>query len=423
MEPFKRIELLLEELEQRGQLRRPEDGELRSRVMSTARTLEVPFVDLSSNDYLGMASGDPSFGDALGEVARISSEMGVDRRGSSDVSRETSEGDAMGADGLRGCSEGQRVGAGASRLLGGTHPEHLALESELASWVGQPEALVFSSGYAANLGLLSSLPQPDDAVFSDALNHASIIDGCRLSRAEVTVYPHKDLQTLESMLQASAANGQKWVVSETYFSMDGDSPDLLRLRELCDRHHAALIVDEAHALGVFGPRGAGLAAQSAVRPDIFVGAFGKAVGLQGAFVAGPSLLKRWLWNKARSFVFSTAPTPYLSAHLLFHVKQVQLAEAKRDHLVRIASRLRAELLRQGHVLPTDSFGPIIPILIGDSCRALDLAERLRALGILVYPVRPPTVPEGTARLRLTVTTAITEVSLQYVLRALNSVLQ
>jgi 8-amino-7-oxononanoate synthase len=414
--PLKRIEALLSELEDKGQLRLPEDGELRGRVAAAATGLGVPFVDLCSNDYLGFASGGLGLG---GEGAEVEA---PGPGGAGDVSRETSLGSSLRPSRVDSGSEVVRAGAGASRLLGGTHPEHLALESQLAEWVGQPEALLFSSGYAANLGLLSSLPQAEDLVLSDSLNHASIIDGCRLSRARVGVYAHKDLQMLESMLRDSSCEGEKWVVSETYFSMDGDSPDLPKLRALCDRYQAGLILDEAHALGVFGLRGAGLAAGCGVAPDVFVGAFGKALGLQGAFVAGPGVLKRWLWNKARSFVFSTAPTPALAAQQLFHVKQVQLAESRRRRLFTLVDRIRAELVRQGLPVAQDSFGPIIPILIGDSHRSLELAEQLRARGVLVYPVRPPTVPEGTARLRLTVTAAITDESLSHLFLALDSVL-
>jgi 8-amino-7-oxononanoate synthase len=198
-----------------------------------------------------------------------------------------------------------RSGAGASRLVSGSDPSHEEAEVTLASWLGAEAALLFSSGYAANTGVLAALARPGDIIVSDALNHASIIDGCRLSGASVRVVPHGDAAAVDAALAASTGAAHRWVVTEAYFSMDGDSPDLPSLRTICDRRDAALIVDEAHALGVFGPRGTGLCAAAGVRPDVLVGTASKALGLQGAFVVGPRRLRLWLWNRARSFVFST----------------------------------------------------------------------------------------------------------------------
>ncbi|MGH7439646.1 MAG: aminotransferase class I/II-fold pyridoxal phosphate-dependent enzyme, partial [Polyangiaceae bacterium] len=206
-------------------------------------------------------------------------------------------------------------GSGASRLVSGERAEHGALEEAVAGLVGLPSSLVFSSGYAANVGLLSSLPRPGDLVVSDALNHASIIDGIRLSKCRVAVVPHLDVGAVEAALGDRGA-GRAFVVTESYFSMDADSPDLRALRAVCDRHGAALLVDEAHAIGVLGPGGAGLCAEQGVVPDALVGTFGKAFGAAGAFVAGCEPLTQWLWNTARSFVFSTGMSPVVAAAAL-----------------------------------------------------------------------------------------------------------
>lgn len=292
-------------------------------------------------------------------------------------------------------------GAGASRLIFGTHRAHLELEDVLARWVGKPRALLFTSGYAANVGTLQSLCDADSVIISDALNHASLIDGCRLSRAKTIVVPHRALDQVERALSAHSNVSALWVVVESYYSMDGDSPDLPALRRLCDRYRAHLVVDEAHALGVFGLNGAGLCAAAGVDPDILIGTLGKAVGGSGAFVAGSEALYTWLWNRARSFVFSTAPSPLVSALVLCHVKHVIGAEAQRSRLHALAQRLRGPLLAAGLRLPEGNHGPIIPILLGDERRTLQAAAHLRREHILVQAIRPPTVPSGSARLRVT----------------------
>lgn len=201
-------------------------------------------------------------------------------------------------------------GSGASRLIAGERAEHRELEQRLASWTGTEDALVFSSGYAANVGVLSALASPGDLIVSDALNHASIIDGSRLSRARIAVVPHLDVGAVRAALR-TRETGRAWVVVESYYSMDADGPDLAQLRGACDEAGAALLVDEAHALGVLGPGGRGRCAEAGVRPDVLVGTLGKSLGSQGAFVAGRAVLKSWLWNRARSFVFSTGLSPRL----------------------------------------------------------------------------------------------------------------
>ncbi|HYP75526.1 MAG TPA: 8-amino-7-oxononanoate synthase [Polyangiaceae bacterium] len=354
------------DLGSRGLLREPDDGSLRRTVCESARKLGLPLLDASSNDYLGLAS--------------------------SAVSRET-----LG-----------NPGAAASRLIHGSTAEHARLEATLAGWVGTETALLFSSTYAANVGLISALGLPGTVVLSDAANHASLIDGARLSKAEVRVVPHLDLAALATALEESRGARACWVVTESYFSMDGDGPDLAALRALCDRYEACLVVDEAHALGVFGPAGKGLCAEAQVKPDILVGALGKAVGTHGGFVAGDSQLRTFLWNRARSFVFSTAPSPRLTELTQFHVELVREADALRRSLSQNAAALRTQLAAAGLPLSPNSFGPIVSVLLGDNRRVLAAAERLRSLGILAQAIRPPTVPLGSARLRLTVKATFTE---------------
>jgi 8-amino-7-oxononanoate synthase len=354
------IDQALSELRTNSLMREPDDGAGRRDVAAAATLCGLPVLDASSNDYLGLAA------------AR--------------VSRETTA----------------HAGAAASRLIHGSTVEHVTLEAELASWVGAESALLFSSTYAANVGLLSALGVPGSVILSDSANHASIIDGARLSKADVRVLPHLDLGALTRALQAERGSRACWVVTESYFSMDGDGPDLVRLRALCDEHDACLIVDEAHALGVFGPSGSGRCAAAKVKPDILVGALGKAVGTQGGFIAGAAQLRAYLWNKARSFVFSTAPSPQLAQLTSAHVRLARAADELRGLLQRNAELLRAELQAAGLTLAPHSFGPIISLILGENERALAAAARLRKAGILAQAIRPPTVPSGASRLRLTV---------------------
>jgi len=319
------------------------------------------------------------------------------------------------------------AGAGASRLIAGEREEHRRLERAFAAFLGVEDVLAFTSGYAANVGALSALARPGDLLVSDALNHASIIDGARLSRARVAVIPHGDVAAVERAL-AERSEARAWVVVESYFSMDADGPDLAALRAVCDAHGAALVVDEAHALGVLGPGGRGLAAAAGVRPDVLVGTLGKAFGGQGAFVAGKAVLRDWLWNRARSFVFSTglAPSSAASAtRALQHVVETpELAARVGAH----ASRLREGLERAGAVrgtapMPSSTepavepspsapvllgFGHIVPLVVGSPARAVRLAQLMRSHGVEVQAIRPPTVPVGTSRVRMTVTARHTE---------------
>jgi 8-amino-7-oxononanoate synthase len=364
-----RFESLLDQtlarLRSESLLREPDDGSARAGVALAAERLGLAPLDASSNDYLGFATRS--------------------------VSRETMA----------------NPGAAASRLIYGSTAEHLQLESELARWVGFESGLLFSSTYAANLGLISALGVPDSVILSDSANHASLIDGARLSKAEVRVLPHLDLAALSHALDEHHGSRACWVVTESYFSMDGDGPDLAAIRALCDRHDACLIVDEAHALGVFGPSGSGRCAEAGVKADVLVGALGKAVGTHGGFVAGSQQLRTFLWNRARSFVFSTAPSPRSADLTRAHVKLTREADPLRALLTSNAALLRAELKAAHLPLAPDSFGPIVSVILGENERVLAAAQRLRDVGILAQAIRPPTVPIGGARLRLTVKATFT----------------
>lgn len=293
-----------------------------------------------------------------------------------------------------------RGGAGASRLISGDHDELLNAEAALADWVGAEAALLVSSGYAANVGCLAALASSADVIVSDELNHASIIDGCRLSRACVEVFPHLDLDAAAAALERHRGAARRWLVTESYFSMDGDSPDLVAARRLCDATDTALVVDEAHALGVFGAQGRGLCHRDGVVPDVLVGTLGKAVGLAGAFVAGSARLRSVLYNRARSFVFSTGVSPWLASAITERVATVRQDDASRRRLADLSHRFR-EQVGQAAPVPARSHGPIVPWMVGDSASAVALSDALRKEGIVVAAIRPPTVPEGTARLRVT----------------------
>lgn len=314
-----------------------------------------------------------------------------------------------------------RTGAGASRLIDGTTPEHDALEDAIAAFLGREDALVFASGYTANLGLVSCLAGPSDVIVSDRLNHASIIDGCRLSRAEIAVVPHLDVAAVERALtehrDRNRPGSRAFVVTESYFSMDGDIPDLVALRAITHRFNAPLLVDEAHALGVFGPQGRGLCHARGVVPDATVGTFGKSAGASGAFVAGSASLIEWLWNRARSFVFSTGISPVLARTALRGLTRMIGDDLGRERLLSHAARLREGLVAQGYQVPSGSVGPIVPVMIGDAARALAVADDLALEGVRVVAIRPPTVPEGTSRLRVTVHAGLTETDIDRALEA------
>lgn len=290
-------------------------------------------------------------------------------------------------------------GAGASRLVAGEHVEHGMLEAALGSWLGVEGTLLFTSGYAANVGLVPALAfSGDDLIVSDALNHASLVDGCRLARAKTVIAPHKDHEAVRALLRGSKAK-RRWVLTESYFSMDADTPDLAALRGICDEYAAGLIVDEAHALGVLGPDGRGLLAASNVQADVVIGTLGKAFGGAGAFVGGCHALREWLWNRARSFVFSTGQSPRVAHAALTALERLRTGDDLRRATLERADQLRAGLQSLGH--SPLGYGHVVPWLIGDSREASRVAASLREQGFPVEPIRPPSVAPGTARIRFT----------------------
>lgn len=292
------------------------------------------------------------------------------------------------------------TGARASRLLGGGSPLDLQAESACAAWLGAEAGLLFPSAYQANLGLIGALVGPGDVVLSDALNHASLIDGVRLSRAEVRVFAHGDLDELESELAGARGSRRRLVVTEGVFSMDGDIPPLRAMHELCVQYDAWLIVDEAHSVGVLGPRGAGAWSQVArdgvgdERLAARVVACGKALGAAGGIVVGSKALREQLVNRSRSFVFTTGTAPAVAGAICAAIDIARSAESERQ-------ALRSAMRKLCNGLGIDAPPAVIlPIVIGDEDRALAAADACRAAGLDVRAVRPPTVPEGTARLRV-----------------------
>jgi 8-amino-7-oxononanoate synthase len=311
------------------------------------------------------------------------------------------------------------AGAGASRLVSGDHDAHRHLETVLADWLATEESIVFTSGYAANVGAIAALAGEGDLIVSDALNHASLIDGCRLSRARIAIVPHLALEETRRALRGHPAR-RRWVVTESYFSMDGDAPDLRALRAICDEGEAALIVDEAHALGVMGPNGRGRAAELGVRPDVLIGTLGKALAAQGAFVAGSRDLCRWLWNRARSMVFSTGLSPLLASIAAASAVEARQDDAGRARVAATGTQLRVGLAQLG-IAVTSAWGPILPILLGTEERALSWRRELVARGLGVQAIRPPTVPPGTARLRVTANAGLDSSRIERAIEAFGAV--
>ena len=356
-----------------------------------ARSLRVAAGrDFSSNDYLGLAR-DPGLRAAL--LARLAT-----------------------------LPPGEPLGAPASRLLRGHTRLHADLERRLAAWKGTEAALLFASGYQANVGLLSTLLGPRDRAVSDALNHASLIDGLRLAGCRRVIVPHLDLAAVERELARPHPEGRTFLVTESLFSMEGDVAPLDRYADLAARHGAELIVDDAHATGLYGEaRGSGLCEVFAVEHQVaaVVSTLGKAVGLSGAFVAGPRVLVDYLVNRCRAFVFTTAPPPLLLHALDAALDCIAAEPWRRRRALDLADRLRRRLRELGVLAahggdrpplaegPTEAGGavgpgPIVPLLLGDNARALAAAGRLAALGFDIRAIRPPTVPPGTARLRVSV---------------------
>ena len=303
-------------------------------------------------------------------------------------------------------------GSGASPLVTGRSDLHAELERKLAEFEGTESALLFPSGYAANVGTICALVGKGDAIYSDEFNHASIIDGCRLSGAAVHVYPHQyfpatrndDLKKLETMLREGSRYRRRLIVSDSLFSMHGDYAPLAGLAWLAQDHNAMLLVDEAHATGIFGKHGRGLCEESGVEEVVTIrmGTLSKALGSHGGFVAGSGQLVDWLANRARPYVFSTAAPPPVGATGLAALEICQRDPACRRTLLELALHLRGELVLRHLIHPT-SLSQIIPIILGDSNRTMAAAAELRRRGFFVPGIRPPSVPEGQSLLRVSLT--------------------
>ncbi len=315
------------------------------------------------------------------------------------------------------------VGAGGSRLLGGEHPIFQQLEDEFARWKQAPSALLCTSGFSANLAIGSSLRGPHFAIFSDAANHASIIDGLRLSRTpkeRLTVVPHNDLLAWENTLSKSTAD-LNLMYTESLFSMDGDCPQLAGMQELAQRYRGVLIIDEAHAIGCMGPDGRGLIAGQGLDHEhiISINPCGKAFAAAGAFICGPSWIRDYVINEARSFIYATAPSPWLAAALRVTLAAMPKLEPQRQHLQQISQQLRDDLIAADFDLDRAS-AHIVPVVVGSDQLALRYAEFLRAEGIIVRAIRPPTVPVGRARLRLSLHADLTVENLNHMTTALQN---
>lgn len=335
-------------------------------------------LNFSSNDYLGLANHP----EVIAALQTAAAEMGV--------------------------------GSGASHLVCGHSLHHQRLEEALADAVGKPRALLFSTGYMANLALLSTLTDRHDAIFQDRLNHASLLDGGQLSRATVQRYAHAQVDALAARLATSEAR-RKLVVTDGVFSMDGDVAPVEALLACCRAQDAWLMVDDAHGVGVLGDRGAGSCAGQPV--DILMGTLGKALGCFGAFVAGSETLIETLTQFARPYIYTTALPPALAAATLVSLRLMQTETWRRQQLAELIEQWRAGAQALGlTLLPSNT--PIQPLLVGSDEAALKASTALRERGLLVVAIRPPTVPEGSARLRITLTAAHTSADVAQLLAAL-----
>lgn len=310
------------------------------------------------------------------------------------------------------------VGATASPMVCGHSAAHEALERELADFVGRARALYFYAGFAANVGIVPALVERGDAVFSDALNHACLIDGARLSRAAITVYPHLDLGALDGQLAASTAR-RRLILTDAVFSMDGDVAPLRDMLALAERHDALLMIDDAHGFGVLGPEGRGSAAGLQHPRLVYMATLGKAAGVAGAFVAGEDRTVEWILQRARSYTFATAAPAMITETLRASLRLIAADEWRRERLRELVAMLHAAPLPAGwRLLPSTT--PIQPLVIGDNAAALAAMTALWDAGFWVPAIRPPTVPAGSARLRLSLSAAHTPADLAALLTALRA---
>jgi 8-amino-7-oxononanoate synthase len=361
---------------------------LRERATPQGVEIEIDgrrVINFGSNDYLGLAS-DPRLADAV-----------------------------------RNALAREGWGSGASPLIAGRSSLHVALERRISEFEGTEAAIVFSSGFAANVGTVAALAARGDILFSDAHNHASIIDGCRLSGARVQVYPHRALDHLERMLEQSQNFRRRLIVTDSLFSMDGDCALLVELAELAERWGAMLMVDEAHATGVYGEHGRGLCEALGVeeRVDVRVGTLSKALGSMGGFIAGRKSLVQWLVNRARSYVYSTAPPAVWCAAGIAALDIAEREPQRRQQLQQRAKELRTRLRQQGWNTG-DGDSQIIPLYIGEPEPTMRLARALFAQGLFVPGIRPPSVPEGQSLLRISLSSAHTRAMIDQLCAGLHS---
>ncbi|TAK76478.1 MAG: 8-amino-7-oxononanoate synthase [Aquabacterium sp.] len=318
------------------------------------------------------------------------------------------------------------VGSTASPSVCGHWEPHEQLERELAAFVGLPRATLFHSGYAANTGVIPALVERGDAVISDSLNHACLIDGARLSRAEVRIVPHLDLAALDAELRATAGARRRLVIADAVFSMDGDIAPIGEMLDLCERHDAWLMVDDAHGFGVLGEAGrgthvhlglAGRLSRGAQQRFIYMATLGKAAGVAGAFVAGVAPLVDWLVQRARTYMFATAAPPAQAQALRAALRVIAEEGWRRERLEQLRTLLRSGLLRQAAtLLPSPT--AIQPLIVGESAAAVDLMSRLLDVGLWAPAIRPPTVPAGTARLRISLSAAHEAADVQRLVNAI-----
>jgi 8-amino-7-oxononanoate synthase len=341
--------------------------------------------DFTSNDYLGMAESEELKRAAAAAIAR-----------------------------------GVPVGSGGSRLLRGNHPEHEALEQEAAAYFGAETALYFGGGYVANLAIFSTLPQRGDLVLHDELIHASVHEGLRRGRAETLSIPHNNIDAFDAAIvgwRAQGGKGRPWISVESLYSMDGDSPDLAALLTVADRHEAMLVIDEAHATGVLGPHGRGLAADFEGRDNVItLHTCGKALGTVGGFVLAPRIIRDFLVNRARPFIFATAPSPLIAAITRAALEISRTNPERREQLARLVQFAGTELRRRCGIEGSGTH--ILPVIIGSDQAAVDVAAALQRRGFDIRAIRPPTVPEGTARLRIALTTAVDQATVAALFEAL-----
>jgi 8-amino-7-oxononanoate synthase len=382
-DPYSWVENELAELQRRGlrRIRRIRQGPQQAVITLDGRRL----VSFGSNDYLGLAA----------ELAGASEPPW----------QEPAAG----------------WGSGASPMICGRSPAHAALEEALARFEGTQSALLFTSGYAANLGVVTALAGKGDCIFSDEKNHASIIDGCRLSGAHIEVYAHADVDDLRSRLKNGPTQGRRLIVSDSLFSMDGDLAPLDRLAEIAEEHSAMLLIDEAHATGVFGTEGRGLAEHFGVEAAaaVRVGTLSKALGSLGGFAVGPATIIDWLAHRARSYFFSTAPPDVLAVAALRALECVQSEPQRRRELLSRAAELRDRLRGMGLPLG-NSQSQIIPVILGEADRTMEAAARLADAGLFVPGIRPPSVPPGQSLLRISLSYGHTAAQIESLVDALRS---